>query len=345
MKRTQAALATLRSTTVVSAMVAKTPSVPVIATHDGGFHCDEALAIGMLKLLPTYKDSPIVRTRNVDIQAQCDMVVDVGATYDASKHRYDHHQREFSEVLEGFNMKLSSAGLIYKHFGRAVINEVLTSNGFESTDALVEVFYAKLYTGFMEHIDAIDNGVAIADTPANYHISTSLSSRVGALNPSWNEDQSADTMNAQFIEAMCLTQTEFVDATVGLAKSWWPARTLVETAIADRFKVHPSGKIMILEQACPWKDHFFTLEPTDAGVLYALFADSGGSWRIQAVPEHATSFSSRKALPEAFRGIRNEALDALTGIPGGIFVHASGFIGGHKTREGALALAVKSLDM
>ena len=33
----------------------------VIGTHDGSFHCDEALAISMLKLLPEYKDSPVLR--------------------------------------------------------------------------------------------------------------------------------------------------------------------------------------------------------------------------------------------------------------------------------------------
>lgn len=32
-----------------------------IGTHDGGFHCDEALACFMLKTLPQYKDAVIVR--------------------------------------------------------------------------------------------------------------------------------------------------------------------------------------------------------------------------------------------------------------------------------------------
>lgn len=33
-------------------------------------------------------------------------------------------------------------------------------------------------------------------------------------------------------------------------------------------------------------------------------------------------------MPEAWRGVRDEALSTLTGIPGCIFCHASGFIGG-----------------
>ena len=50
------------------------------------------------------------------------MSVDVGGTYDGAKLRFDHHQRGFTHVLDelGFDTKLSSAGLVYKHFGRQV---------------------------------------------------------------------------------------------------------------------------------------------------------------------------------------------------------------------------------
>jgi uncharacterized UPF0160 family protein len=46
-----------------------------------------------------------------------DIVVDVGGVYSPEKHRYDHHQRGFTEVFGfgGFEKtKLSSAGLVYK---------------------------------------------------------------------------------------------------------------------------------------------------------------------------------------------------------------------------------------
>lgn len=66
---------------------------PKIGTHNGTFHCDEALACFMLKQLPEYKHADIVRTRNPEELSNCDVVVDVGGVYDADKHRYDHHQR------------------------------------------------------------------------------------------------------------------------------------------------------------------------------------------------------------------------------------------------------------
>ena len=70
-----------------------------IGTHNGKFHCDEALACYMLKQLPEYAEATIVRTRDMEVLKTCDIVVDVGGEYDSSKHRYDHHQRYLSFIL------------------------------------------------------------------------------------------------------------------------------------------------------------------------------------------------------------------------------------------------------
>jgi len=55
------------------------------------------------------------------------------------------------------------------------------------------------------------------------------------------------------------------------------------------------------------------------------------------------SFQNRKSLPEPWRGKRDNELSALSGIPGCIFVHATGFIGGNSTFDGALKMAQTSL--
>ena len=39
------------------------------------------------------QDAEVVRTRDPQRLAQCDVVVDVGGEYDPERHRYDHHQR------------------------------------------------------------------------------------------------------------------------------------------------------------------------------------------------------------------------------------------------------------
>ena len=321
--------------------------VPILGTHDGSFHCDEALAVSMLRLLPAYKNSPIVRTRNPDILSKCNVVVDVGAVYDPNRHLYDHHQREFTDKLENYNTKLSSAGLVYKHFGREILKEIITTDdGVVPSDEFVNTCYHKLYKDFMEHIDAIDNGISVSDSAPRYHVSSTLSSRVGMLNPSWNEVQTPDIINDRFFDAMQLTCSEFLLHAHQLVKSWWPARAIVQSALNSRFDVHPSGQIIILDQACPWKDHLFEIEEElkASPVLYALYQDLGGSWRIQAVPVDPNSFQSRKKLPDEWCGLRDDVLSEKVGMPGAIFIHASVFIGGHKDKAGALHIAIAALS-
>lgn len=205
------------------------------------------------------------------------MVVDVGAVYDPSKHRYDHHQREFQDFFGfGFKTRLSSAGLVYKHFGKEILKHVIGTIDATagSNEEFVDICYLKVYKDFMEHIDAIDNGVSVAEGEIKYHVSTTLSSRVGRLNPAWNEIQTPDAMNAQFQQAMLLTAGEFVEVVAGLVKGWWPARSIVQQAVTNRFNIHPSGKIILFTQACPWKDHLFDLEASLVSsfqVIYWLF--------------------------------------------------------------------------
>lgn len=91
----------------------------------------------MLKQLPEYADANIVRTRDPAVIAKADIVVDVGAVYDPETHRYDHHQREFTGTFDDkHKIRLSSAGLVYKHFGRRVLNTLYTGQP-EATIELV----------------------------------------------------------------------------------------------------------------------------------------------------------------------------------------------------------------
>jgi uncharacterized UPF0160 family protein len=130
---------------------------PLIGTHSGHFHADEALAVAMLRLLPTYASSPLVRTRDAEVLSTCHTVVDVGAEYDDARKRYDHHQREFTTVFPGHNTKLSSAGLVYMHFGKDIISTVTGLPAGPDLDILFE----KIYTDFIEAFDANDNGVNV----------------------------------------------------------------------------------------------------------------------------------------------------------------------------------------
>lgn len=52
-------------------------------------------------------------------------------------------------------------------------------------------------------------------------------------------------------------------------------------------------------------------------------------------------FYLRISLP--WSGLRDDDLEKESNIPGAIFVHVNGFIGGAKTREGVLMIAIEAL--
>ncbi|CAL1695895.1 unnamed protein product [Somion occarium] len=318
----------------------------IIGTHNGTFHCDEALAVFLLRHTKAYAEADLKRTRDATILGTCSIVVDVGGVYDESKQRFDHHQRGFTEVFgHGFTTKLSSAGLVYKHFGEEIIANRLNT---APQDGKVSTLWLKLYKEFIEAIDAIDNGISQYDTTASsrYRSRTDISTRVSHLNPAWNQPIDSQTLDAQFLKASAVVGQEFMDRVDYYANAWLPARDLVATALAKRTKADPSGKIILFEQFAPWKlEAEQAIAPSEQPV-YVIYPDeTGGNWRVQAVPVSPESFESRKALPEAWRGVRDEELSKLSGIDRCIFVHASGFIGGNATKEGALQMARAALTL
>lgn len=324
-----------------------------IGTHNGTFHCDEGLAVFLLRQTNTYRGASLKRSRDPKVLETCDVVVDVGAVYDVENNRFDHHQRGFSHSFgHGFDTKLSSAGLVYKHFGKEVI---ANTTQLPISDPKVETLWLKVYKEFIEALDAIDNGISQypSDIKPRYKNHTDLSSRVGALNPAWNQPTDSKMVDSQFERASLLAGEEFTQRLRYYANAWLPARDILVTAVAaSKRTFDATGRIIVLEQFIPWKEHLFELEDdstseiTPNEAIYVVYPDEiAGNWRVQAVPASPDSFESRKALPEQWRGLRDEEFSTVSGIPGGIFTHASGFIGGNKTKEGALQMAKDALKM
>ena len=368
-------------------------STITIGTHNGHFHADEALAVYMLRQLPEYAGAALVRTRDPAALERCHTVVDVGGQYDAARHRYDHHQRTFDTKFPGRDAtRLSSAGLIWLHFGRSIIarrlaelnrewnkNNNNTDNESQGDDAKekeedapdVSILFNKFYQSFVEPVDANDNGVAVYDPellaaagaepryrPAGY----TLGAMVGRLNPAWNDPVPTEPAAAQayedarFERASARIGEEFSRALDYLAGAWLPARAIVAKAYAARHRWDPSGRVMVFEgQSVPWKDHLYDLEEEEekkegqGQVLYVLYPENpqpDAKWRVQAVPITSDSFQSRKPLPAPWRAVRDAKLDEVAALahPGGVFVHAGGFIGGHNTFDGAREMATKACD-
>jgi len=153
---------------------------------------------------------------------------------------------------------------------------------------------------------------------------------------------------------------ELVSCVLRLCTEWWPARAIVARALdeSEAAAAQLSGsersarrQLLLLDGGgCPWQAHLLALEAERgvqpaACIKYVLYADARAQWRVQAVPQEEGSFSSKLPLPEPWRGLRDGSLSDAAAIPGCVFVHAAGFIGGHETKEGAMQLASKALTL
>lgn len=107
----------------------RSKNIPLIGTHSEVFHSDEVLATTMLLYTKEYANGAIVRTRNDQVLDTLDIVLDVGSVFDPEKKRFDHHQRSFdtywNEDYQNKGIKLSTAGLIYKFYGKEVLANIL----------------------------------------------------------------------------------------------------------------------------------------------------------------------------------------------------------------------------
>ena len=251
------------------------------------------------------------------------------------------------------------------HFGKPIIAQrtLLPESSSE-----VSLIYEKLYTEFVEALDANDNGISVYDPKDTASIKkrfndsgVTIGSIVNDLNSDFDDDpikpprdvsssrtldEIQDEEDARFLEASKLMGTTFLRKLTYYCKAWLPARNIVQTAYNLRHQCNPSGQIMAFDNGgVPWKDHLYSLEsvsPDAKKVLYVLYPEGpheGAKWRVQCVSETKDSFVSRRPLKEEWRGVRDEELATKAGIKGCVFVHASGFIGGNQTKEGALEMA------
>ena len=256
------------------------------------------------------------------------------------------------------------------HFGKAIIAQ---HTKLPTEDPDVELLFQKLYDDFVEPIDANDNGISKYDDEKLKAAGIqgrfkdggiTLASLVGDLN---NEDPLSPGISRstseypqaeedyRFGQASLMMGSAFLRKLHGAATAWLPARATVKEAFQQRRGHHPSGQIMVLPRAgIPWKQHLYDLEDAETVqdsekplyVLYPEKEEPGSKWRVQAVSKSLASFESRKALPEPWRGLRDTELDEMLFHDveeGAVFVHASGFIGGHRTEKGARAMAARAL--
>lgn len=114
----------------------------------------------MLLYTNHYKAPLIVRSRDSKVLDKLDLIADVGGEYNADTLRFDHHQKTFTEVWDAkdskyVGIKLSSAGLIYRHYGAEVIKNAMKEVwNVDLDECTLAKVYKKMYNKLILEVDA-----------------------------------------------------------------------------------------------------------------------------------------------------------------------------------------------
>ncbi|QHJ13959.1 hypothetical protein FX988_04240 [Paraglaciecola mesophila] len=283
----------------------------IVVTHSGNFHADDVFSVAALKsVFPTFT---LIRTRDKDIIAKADVVIDVGGEHDAATDRFDHHQRGGAGERDN-GVPYSSFGLIWQKYGLAIC---------ENNQELANAIDA----GLVSTIDAIDCGhvKGVAE-------GISLSQTISMFNPTWQEEGDFDS---GFNEAVDFAARILARA-IAAASGGLNAKAIVAEAIKNA----QDPRVIVLEKYTPWKKTVHTLSEQ---ALYMVYPSQSGQWMIQTVPVEPGSFEDRKSLPKPWAGLSDAELQAETGIEDAMFCHNGLFIAGTASFESTMKMAELAL--
>ena len=290
-----------------------------LITHDATFHADEVVAsIIAACYLRITKGLDIVKLCRVS-EVPRDLNPEV-IVYDIGGGRFDHHDAKNFKVRRN-EVPYAAAGLIWKAFG-----DELT----KCTPDPASVWY-EIERKMIRGIDAIDNGaIPSIDYPATV---MSVSNVISSFNPNWDEDKNTDEA---FVEALTFAAIVFNNVfkhAFSKVKAKQPLEEEIENA---------EGEIMVMERLLPWTNHLLYSEnPKAEKIKFVIYRSKRGGYEWHTVPKGKSRDLRnipRVSVPNKWRGMRNEELRRVTGIPTAIFCHLSGMTGSAETLEGAIAM-------
>ena len=281
-------------------------------THSGAFHADDVFAIAALSML--YPDYEIHRSRDPEVWAQCDFLVDVGGHYDHEEKVYDHHFKDGPTYDDG--LKMSSVGLIWSHYGAAICGGPLVAD--------------RVCRRLIRQFDALDNGVKLSQPIEDFSDvrEISLSGSISMMNPQ-DHSKTDEAFAGEVLRARLLLQAAITRAT-----HWISSRGGLETALQEALTENRS--YILVPEDCKWTEHLFNSKGNET-ILYAIFKNHE-KWFAQAVPSAPGEFSNRKDFPKAWAGLCDEAFSKVAQVPDGIFCHQGLFLCATSSLESTVKL-------
>ncbi|MFL6673772.1 MAG: MYG1 family protein [Massilia sp.] len=309
----------------------------VIVTHGGKFHADDAWAVAVLNIL--FPDSELIRTRDPAIIEAADFAIDVGGIWDPATGRFDHHQKGFSGA-RSTGVPYASAGLVWKEYGARCVSALAAEHvGHQLTDdEALQVAYG-IDADIVQYLDLSDVGAA-KNAPGGY----GLSAVISGFNPNWLDEQRTgygDAAEAYRLSQFRRAMTVLTDVMINAVRYRVGASLAVEQV--RQSEVLEGGKVLLLKNsALPWTAVVRKEMPEVLFVISHNLAEQ--RYMLHSVPISSESFTARADLPEAWAGLRDAELAAVTGVPDAGFCHNGRFIAAAKSFEGIRAMAQQALQ-
>jgi len=294
-----------------------------IASHSGRWHEDEIVAVSILTTI--FKNHGIIRSRDKAILDTADFVVDVGDVYDHTTRRYDHHMADTPRDDDGH--RLSSAGLIWRHYYRAYLTAINIPTTFKEgneTIHLLEEVASVIKNRWIHPIDLVDNGdiagpTVISELVANMRPISSENTKV-VCDRKFNETVA---LISNLLERACFHAAESI---IAKAKYYYTAKQFTHD---DRIMISPTtiphGSFGDLDTA------HFVIHPVQEYV-------DDTTYRYIINPIRGTGFTRYKTnIPSTLLGTRTDVIYEKTGVEGIHYIHHSGHMCIADTLESAIS--------
>ncbi|OGB24471.1 MAG: metal-dependent hydrolase [Burkholderiales bacterium RIFCSPLOWO2_02_FULL_57_36] len=309
----------------------------IIATHSGKFHADDVWGVAVLDLV--FPGCTLVRTRDPQKIREADFAVDVGGIWDPQTGRFDHHQKGFEGARQS-GVIYASAGLVWKEHGARCVAKIAESHaGYQISAEQAQQIASAIDGDLVQYLDMSDTGAA-RNAPGGY----GLSAVISGFNPTWIDEQEAG--DAAAADALRLQQfrraMEFITDIVANAVKYRVGSMRAVEQVRQSERLEDGSLLFLKNGALPWASIVRNEMPK---VLFVISYHSDEQrYMIRTVPATTDTFEARKDLPEAWAGLRDNELAAVTGVPDAVFCHNNLFIAAARSFEGIMKMARMALD-
>ena len=281
-----------------------------IVTHGGAFHADDVFAVAAFQLLLGKDNVEVIRTRDDEVIAMGDYVVDVGGVYDHKTKRYDHHQPD-APVREN-GIPYAGFGLMWLHHGEEICGSV------EIAEAIEEKLCVP--------IDASDNAVNIWQ-PGQFELAPL---EWDDIVKTWRSfDGTEEKMDEQFMKVVDVAR-EYLRRVITKQRL-----KLEDKARAEKLYDETDDHSVIISDD-PVSRRWF-IEKADVNVV--VHPRDDGSWMAINVEKDKDTYETKVNFPAAWAGLRDEELAKVSGIADALFCHKNLYLFAAGSKESAIAAA------